>query len=126
MAKEKEKVENRMKARRDQVMGEKKRNLEDRIKEMSGNLSEMQKDLIMKQFMKELDALEKAIAIERDSQLTKMRAKLIKKKIEAERLKKDEINDRRVREIKKQIGQYLLASIKAARQRAEAANQLKV
>lgn len=50
----------------------------------------------MKQFMLELDALEKAIALERDSQLVKMRARLIKKKIEAERLKKTEAEEVRV------------------------------
>lgn len=44
----------------------------------------------MKQFMLELDALEKAIAVERDNQLRKMRQRLIKKKIETERLKKEE------------------------------------
>jgi len=41
-----------------------------------------------------------------------MRARLIKKKIETERFKKQEQQDVRVKEIKKQIGQYLLASIK--------------
>ncbi len=44
----------------------------------------------MKQFMLELNNLEKAIATERDNQLMKMRQRLIKKKIEAERLKKEE------------------------------------
>lgn len=73
MAKEKEMVESRMKAKRDEVIGGKKKALEDRIKEMSGSLSDYQKDMIMKQFMIELNNLEKAIAMERDSQLIKMR-----------------------------------------------------
>ena len=64
----------------------------------------------MKQFMLELDALEKAIAVERDNQLRKMRQRLIKKKIETERLKKEEQQEIRVLAVKKQIGKYLLVS----------------
>jgi hypothetical protein len=101
MAKEKELVEQKMKERYHDVMGQKKKVLEDRIKEMSGSLSEYQKEMIMKQFMIDLNNLEKAIAMERDNQLTKMRARLIKKKIEAERLKKQEQQEKRVLEIKK-------------------------
>jgi len=67
MAREKEVVEKRMKMKRDEIMGEKKRKLEERIQEMSGSLSQYQKDMIMKQFMMELNNLEKAIAMERDS-----------------------------------------------------------
>lgn len=114
-------VEQRMKVKRDEVMGQKKRALEDRIKEMSGQLSQFQKDQIMKQFMIELNNLEKAIAMERDSQLSKMRARIIKKKIEIERLKKVDMEDKRVLQIKKQIGVYLLNQIQQARQKAEAA-----
>ena len=65
----------------------------------------------MKQFMIELNNLEKAIAMERDSQLSKMRARIIKKKIEIERLKKVDMEDKRVLQIKKQIGVYLLNQI---------------
>ena len=90
MAREKELVEQKMKQKRDEVMGDKKKKLEERIAEMSGQLSQFQKDQIMKQFLLELSNLEKAIAIERDNQLTKMRQRLIKKRIEAERLKKEE------------------------------------
>lgn len=79
----------------------------------------------MKQFMLELNNLEKAIATERDNQLMKMRQRLIKKKIEAERLKKEEQNDKRVQQVKKQIGQYLLAQIKLRRQQIEAAENAK-
>ncbi len=67
MAKEKEQVETKMKQKRDDVMGEKKKALENRIKEMSGSLNEFQKDQIMKQFLLELNNLEKAIALERDN-----------------------------------------------------------
>ena len=96
MAREKEVVEKRMKMKRDEIMGEKKRKLEERIQEMSGSLSQYQKDMIMKQFMMELNNLEKAIAMERDSYMAKMRKRLIKKKIEAERLKKEEEQEKRV------------------------------
>ena len=104
-----------MKNKRDEVIGERKRNLELRIKEMSGHITADQKEQIMRQFMRELDSLEKAIAIERDSQLKKMRQKLIKKKIEQERLKKEEESQKRVNDLKKQIGKYLLSAIKQAR-----------
>ena len=69
----------------------------------------------MKQFMRELDSLDKAIAMERDAQLKKMRQRLIKKKVEQERFKKEEEQQRRVQELKKQIGKYLLQAIKQAR-----------
>ena len=79
----------------------------------------------MKQFMLELDALEKAIAVERDNQLRKMRQRLIKKKIETERLKKEEQQEIRVLAVKKQIGKYLLVSIQNARKRAEESKNIK-
>ena len=69
MAQEREMVENKIKQRRDEVLGEKRRALETRIQEMKGSLSEFQKDQIMKQYLIELNNLEKAIAMERDSQL---------------------------------------------------------
>jgi hypothetical protein len=92
-------------------MGERKRKLEERIKEMSGQISVDQKELIMKQFLKELSDLEKAIEQERDAQLRKMRQRLIKRKIEQERLKKEEQQQERVKELKKQIGKYLMGAI---------------
>lgn len=69
MAQEREMVENKIKQRRDEVLGEKRKALENRIQEMKGSLSEFQKDQIMKQYLIELNNLEKAIAMERDSQL---------------------------------------------------------
>jgi hypothetical protein len=104
-----------MKSKRDEVIGERKRNLELRIKEMSGHITADQKEQIMRQFMLELNNLEKAIAIERDSQLKKMRQRLIKKKVEQERFKKEEEQQKRVDELKRQIGKYLLQAIKQAR-----------
>lgn len=65
--------------------------------------------------MRELDSLEKAIALERDNQLKKMRQRLIKKKIEKERFKKEEEQQKRVQDLKRQIGKYLLQAIKQAR-----------
>jgi hypothetical protein len=65
--------------------------------------------------MLELNNLEKAIAIERDTQLKKMRQRLIKKKVEQERFKKEEEQQKRVDELKRQIGKYLLQAIKQAR-----------
>jgi|Laugresu1bdmlbdd_1035124.scaffolds.fasta_scaffold42396_1 hypothetical protein len=44
-----------------------------------------------------------------------MRQRLIKKKIEVQRLKKEEEQQKRVDLIKKQIGKFLLAHIKEAR-----------
>lgn len=67
MAQEREMVENKIKQRRDEVLGEKRKALENRIQEMKGSLSEFQKDQIMKQYLIELNNLEKAIAMERDS-----------------------------------------------------------
>ncbi len=55
----------------------------------------------MRQFMRELDSLEKAIALERDTQLKKMRQRLIKKKIEQERYRKEEEQQRRMQDLKR-------------------------
>lgn len=67
MAREKEIVEQRMKQKRDEIIGDKKKKLEQRIEEMKGTLSEYQREQIMKQYQSELDALERAIALERES-----------------------------------------------------------
>jgi hypothetical protein len=53
----------------------------------------------MKQYRKELEALDTALARERDRQLREMRQKMIRRKIEAERLKKEEEQDKRVQQI---------------------------
>jgi hypothetical protein len=50
----------------------------------------------MAQFRRELEALDSVLARERDRQLRDMRQKMIKRKIEAERLKKEEEQDKRV------------------------------
>jgi hypothetical protein len=65
----------------------------------------------MKQYRKELEALDTALARERDRQLREMRQKMIRRKIEAERLKKEEEQDKRVQQLKKQIGRFLLTAI---------------
>lgn len=67
MAREKQAVEQRMKQKRDEIIGDKRKNLEDKINQMKGTLSDYQREMIMKQYQKELDALERAIAKERDN-----------------------------------------------------------
>jgi hypothetical protein len=44
-----------------------------------------------------------------------MRQRLIKKKVEQERFKKEEEQQNRVEDLKRQIGKYLLQAIKQAR-----------
>ena len=78
-----------MKVKRDEIMGDKKKHLEERMREMSGQLSSIYREQIIKQYELELSNLEKAIIEERDKQLTKMRQNLIKKKIERERVRKE-------------------------------------
>ena len=65
----------------------------------------------MKQYQKELEALDTALARERDRQLREMRQKMIRRKIESERLKKEENQDKRIQQMKKQIGKFLLTAI---------------
>jgi hypothetical protein len=55
----------------------------------------------MKQYQKELEALDTALARECDRQLREMRQKMIRRKIESERLKKEEDQDKRVQQMKK-------------------------
>lgn len=55
-----------------------------------------------------------------------MRQRLIKKKIEVQRLKKEEEQQKRVDLIKKQIGKFLLAHIKEARLKSVQEKQKKV
>eukprot|EP00347_Sterkiella_histriomuscorum_P005935 403354701 len=115
MNKEKDAVENRMKQKRDEVIGDKKRKLEEKINEMKGTLSDYQREMIMKQYQKELDALERAIAMERDNQLQKMRQKLIKRKIERERLKKDEESKSKMDSLKTKLRAQIKNQIKSDR-----------
>lgn len=115
LAREREMVDQRMQQRKDEVLGDRKRKLDERLKQMSALLSDHQREQIMKQYLLELSNLEKAIAAERDEQMRKMRQRIVKKKIAAERLKKEEDQDKRVQMIKKQIGKFLLTSIQQAR-----------
>lgn len=115
LAHERDLVDLRLQQRKDEVLGDRKRKLDERLKQMSALLSENQKEQIMKQYLLELSNLEKAIAAERDEQMRKMRQRIVKKKIAAERLKKEEEQDKRVQMIKKQIGKFLLTSIQQAR-----------
>ena len=72
----------------------------------------------MKQYRKELEALDTALARERDRQLREMRQKMIRRKIETQRLKKEEEQDLRVQQLKKQIAKFLLAAIQHSRQKS--------
>ncbi len=108
-------VYQRMQQRKDEVLGDRKRKLDQRLKQMSALLSENQKEQIMRQYLLEMSNLEKAIAAERDEQMRKMRQRIVKKKIAAERLKKEEEQENRVKLIKKQIGKFLLTAIQQAR-----------
>jgi hypothetical protein len=65
----------------------------------------------MKQYQQELDALERAIEKERDNQLAKMRQKLIKRKIERERIRKEEIYQEKSKEIKTDMTKVLTGII---------------
>ncbi len=92
-------------------MGERKKLLDERLKQMSALLSQNKKDEIMRQYLLELSNLEKAIAAERDEQMRKMRQRIVKKKIAAERLKKEEEQEKRVAEVKRRLGKHLLNAI---------------
>ena len=93
-------MEKRMKQKRDEVMGEKKKNLDERMQQMTGQLSNIYREQIMKQYEEELSNLEKAIIEERDKQLTRMRQNLIKRRIDRERTRKEE--ERRIASSRRQ------------------------
>lgn len=61
----------------------------------------------MSQYTKELDALERAIAEEREKQLVKMKQKLIKKKIEVEKAKKEELLKDKMAQVKNKVRAHL-------------------
>lgn len=77
MEKEAAKVEVQMNERRDEVLARKKENMAERLKMISGELTADQVKEMRAQMEREYDALEKAIAEEKKSQLQKMRGAML-------------------------------------------------
>lgn len=77
MEKEAAKVEVQMNQRRDEVLARKKENMAERLKMISGELTADQVKEMRAQMEREYDALEKAIAEEKKSQLQKMRGAML-------------------------------------------------
>lgn len=90
MKKEEEVIEKRMGDRRDQILGLKRQNLEDRLKVVAGEMSDLQIKELRAQFEREFDQLEKTIAEEKSKQLANMRAAMLNRRIVKERKRKQE------------------------------------
>ena len=90
---------------------------------MSGSLSQLQREQIMKQYQEELDALERAIAKERDNQLTKMRQKLVKRRIEQERFRKEEQQQKQIADIKGNVKNTLKQMIAGSQSNSVSSTQ---
>lgn len=81
LAKETEELDKRMKAKKDEILGDKKRAMEERMRAMRGNLTEFQQEQIMREYEEELSKLERAIRDERERQFELMRRHLLKKQL---------------------------------------------
>lgn len=91
MEKEKEKVEATINARSADVLARKKENLEERLKMVAGEMTDMQIKALRQQMEAEYNAVEKAIEEEKKNQLQKMRGAMLSRRIQKERRRKEEI-----------------------------------
>lgn len=87
-------VEVQMNARRDEVLARKKENMQERLRMVSGEMTADQVKELSAQMQREYDALDKAIAAEKKAQLQKMRGAMIHRRIDKERRRKAEINEK--------------------------------
>lgn len=87
-------VEEQMNARRDEVLARKKENMQERLRMVSGEMTADQVKELSAQMQREYDALDKAIAAEKKAQLQKMRGAMIHRRIDKERRRKAEINEK--------------------------------
>lgn len=94
MEKEKVKVEATINARSADVLARKKENLEERLKMVQGDMTEMQIKALRQQMEAEYNAVEKAIEEEKKNQLQKMRGAMLSRRIQKERRRKQEIREK--------------------------------
>lgn len=90
MAEEERKINAMLENKRDEVMNQKKKNLQDRINLAAGDLSQEQIKNLKKVYEKEFDMLERAIREEKSKQLNNMRSKIMQRRVEKEKKRKEE------------------------------------
>lgn len=90
MAEEERKISAMLENKRDEVMNQKKKNLQDRINLAAGDLSQEQIKNLKKVYEKEFDMLERAIREEKTKQLNNMRSKIMQRRVNKEKKRKEE------------------------------------
>lgn len=89
MAEEERKINAMLENKRDEVMAQKKKNLQDRINLAAGDLSAEQIKNLKKIYEREFDQLENAIREEKTKQLNNMRSKIMQRRVDKERKKRE-------------------------------------
>ena len=96
LQREEARLEDKFKHNKENVMNERKKNFSSQLERLN-DLSGEHKAHLIKQYNLELEDLEKTMDEERENQLTKMKEKLLNKKIQQERIKAKAIKQARMR-----------------------------
>ena len=114
-------MEDQLDKRREQILGLKRQNLEERLKVVAGDMSDLQIKELRAQFDREYDQLEKTIREEKEKQLNNMRQALLQRRIAKEKKRKQaEQEEQRNLQKKKQQGNLKEAFRKMIEKKAEA------
>ena len=89
--------------RKQEIMGLKKQNLDDRLKMAAGEMSEMQIKGLKAMYEKEFNNLDTAIRDEKEKQLGSMRSGLLQRRIEKEKKRKEKLRDEEERKRREEV-----------------------
>jgi len=90
MKKEEEKLDEQLSKRKEQIMSMKRQNLDDRLKMVAGEMSDLQIKEMREQYNREFNNLEAAIRSEKEKQLVKMRSAMLSRRIAKEKRRKED------------------------------------
>jgi len=88
-------MNDQLETRKAEIMKIKKQNLDDRLRMASGEMSQEQVALLKEQYEKEFENLDSAIRNEKAQQMSKMRAAMLQRRIDKERKRKVQEQERR-------------------------------
>lgn len=126
MATEAAKMDEQLGKRREQILGLKRQNLEERLKVVAGEMSDIQIKELRAQFDREYAQLGKTIDEEKAKQLASMRSAMLNRRIAKERKRKQEDEATKAAARRKRVAQMNAGMAKAFRklikEKAEAEN----
>lgn len=94
MEREENLMNDQLETRKAEIMKIKKQNLDDRLRMASGEMSQEQVALLKEQYEKEFENLDSAIRNEKAQQMSKMRAAMLQRRIDKERKRKVQEQER--------------------------------